>query len=144
MRSMPSKRAVVDKGSDTERIEVTISEFKGVKSLDVRNYYRDKETGNYKPTPKGISVPLHLSRSLYRAIKKIGGPHFEDEPPTEKEKKKASKDRHEKSSEIVKKKKKKVDEDVPTKKPRRIEIDDEDRPEPQGKKSSGFPGRRRL
>lgn len=141
MRSM-AKRIVVDKGSETERIEVSISEFKGTRSLDVRNYYRDKETGNYKPTPKGIAVPLHLSKELWRAIKKVAGPHFDDEPPTAKEMKKATKERHEKSSEIVKKKKGKKED--PPKKPKRIEVDDEDRPDPPAKKSSGFPSRRRI
>lgn len=139
---MSDERVIIDKGAGgADRIEVSTSELRGKTFLDVRNYYRDKETGEYKPTPKGISVPIHLSKSVWRAIKKVAGPHFDDEPPTEKEKKKSTADRHEKTSELRPKKAKKAD---TPKKAKRIEVDDEDRPDPPSKKSSGFPSRRRL
>lgn len=41
--------------NSTEKIRVSISEYKGYKFLDVRIYYED-DTGEWKPTKKGIAI----------------------------------------------------------------------------------------
>jgi hypothetical protein len=41
--------------NSTEKIRVTISEYKGYTFLDVRVYYEDDQ-GEWKPTKKGITV----------------------------------------------------------------------------------------
>lgn len=74
--------AIVKKNG-RERIEVSISEFKKRKFLDIRNFYNDD--GEWKPTPKGISIPVELAHEIYRAVKKVGKPFFDLLPPPGKE-----------------------------------------------------------
>lgn len=39
-----------------ERVQVSFSTFKGYDLLDMRLYYRDPKTEEWKPTPKGVTV----------------------------------------------------------------------------------------
>jgi len=57
----------IEKGGG-EIIRVEISEFKGVKYLNLRVWYTDKETGEYKPTQKGIAVKPELYPMLKEAV----------------------------------------------------------------------------
>ncbi len=41
--------------NSTEKIRVTVSEYKGYTFLDVRVYYEDDQ-GEWKPTKKGITI----------------------------------------------------------------------------------------
>jgi hypothetical protein len=50
-----------------ERIHVRVSQFKGRVYLDVRNFYED-DAGEWKPTRKGVSVPVELYEQLQQAI----------------------------------------------------------------------------
>ena len=59
----------IDKGGG-EIIRIEISEFKGVTYLNLRVWYTDKETGEYKPTQKGIAVKPELYPLLKEAILK--------------------------------------------------------------------------
>ena len=43
--------------SDSETIRITVEEYKGVKRLDIRIYYKDSE-GELKPTKKGVPFKL--------------------------------------------------------------------------------------
>jgi len=45
----------IEKGGG-EIIRIEISEFKGQKYLNLRIWYTDKASGEYKPTPKGIAI----------------------------------------------------------------------------------------
>lgn len=59
----------IDKGGG-EIIRVEISEFKGVTYLNLRVWYTDKESGEYKPTQKGIAIKPELFPLLKEAILK--------------------------------------------------------------------------
>jgi len=52
-------------------VRISISEFKGNMYLDIRNNYFDKADGTYKPTPKGISIPIHQGKKLRSSIFKV-------------------------------------------------------------------------
>lgn len=57
----------IDKGAG-EIIRIEISEFKGKSYLNIRTWYTDKESGEYKPTQKGVSVRPDLFEQLKQAI----------------------------------------------------------------------------
>lgn len=50
-------RVIMEYGSDTRKIRVSFSTFKKAKFLDIRYFFFDKEKGEFKPTPKGITIP---------------------------------------------------------------------------------------
>ncbi len=50
-----------------DRIHVRVSQFKGRVYLDIRNFYED-DAGEWKPTRKGVSVPVELYEQLQQAI----------------------------------------------------------------------------
>ena len=84
-------RAVIKKNG-RERVEVSISEFKGRKFLDIRNYFYDSENDEWKPTQKGVNVPVEMAHELFRAVKKVGKPFFDLlTPPDEEAESKAGK-----------------------------------------------------
>lgn len=56
----------IDKGKG-EIIRVEISEFKGNKYLNLRVWYTDSE-GEYKPTQKGIAIPVGLYSEVKDAV----------------------------------------------------------------------------
>lgn len=69
----------IDKGGG-EIIRVELSEFKGQNLLNIRIWYTDKESGEYKPTQKGVTVKPDLYPQLKQAIleaeselQKLGG-----------------------------------------------------------------------
>jgi hypothetical protein len=56
----------IDKGLGN-RIHVRISRFKERDYLDIRNFYED-EGGEWKPTRKGIAVPVEFYDDLMKAL----------------------------------------------------------------------------
>ncbi len=50
---------------------VSINEYKGKLTLDIRHYYYSADDGEYKPTPKGTGVPLHLAKSLATKVDRM-------------------------------------------------------------------------
>lgn len=52
-------------------IRVQISEFKGKMFLDIRNFYKDRTDGTFKPTQKGVAVPLEFSAKFASRLPKI-------------------------------------------------------------------------
>ena len=60
---------VLEKNS-RESLVINQSEFKGVKLVDVRVYYKDEE-GNLKPTKKGVSVRLNQLDALIKALSEV-------------------------------------------------------------------------
>ena len=44
--------------SETEIIRVEISEFRGQKLLNIRSWYQDKNTKEFKPTQRGVTMRL--------------------------------------------------------------------------------------
>jgi len=57
---------VIDKGLGS-RIHVRLSRFRDRDYLDIRNFYETEE-GEWKPTRKGIAVPVELYDELIEAL----------------------------------------------------------------------------
>ena len=60
---------VLEKNS-RESLVINQSEFKGVKLVDVRVFYKD-ENGDLKPTKKGVSVRLEQLDALIKALSEV-------------------------------------------------------------------------
>ena len=58
----------IDKGAG-EIIRIELSEFKGNTYLNLRVWYTDKATGEFKPTQKGITIKPELFSELKEAIR---------------------------------------------------------------------------
>ncbi|HDZ25694.1 hypothetical protein LCGC14_1142890 [marine sediment metagenome] len=61
----------IDKNS-MEKIRIALTEFKGHRLLDIRVYYDASETRtpDFKPTKKGITIPIDLVREVKEGIDK--------------------------------------------------------------------------
>jgi len=57
----------IDKGGG-EIIRVEITEYKGKHYLNLRVWYTDKESGEYKPTQKGIALKPELYGELKEGV----------------------------------------------------------------------------
>ncbi len=57
----------IDRGQG-EIIRVEISEFKKEKRLNIRTWYTDKQSGEYKPTQRGVALRPELFEELKSAI----------------------------------------------------------------------------
>ena len=69
------------------RIHVRISRFKDRDYLDIRNYYED-DAGEWKPTRKGISVPVEFYDDVMKALvaaKPVIDKRAKEAPPVETE-----------------------------------------------------------
>jgi hypothetical protein len=62
--------AVINRGQ-TQQIQLRVSEFKEKRYIDLRTYYFDEKDETFKPTRKGISVPVELYEDLKAAIAKV-------------------------------------------------------------------------
>jgi len=58
----------IDKGLGN-RIHIRISEFRERDYLDIRNYYED-DAGEWKPTRKGIAIPVEFYDELMEGLAK--------------------------------------------------------------------------
>jgi hypothetical protein len=70
----------IDKGMGN-RIHIRLSRFRDRDYLDIRNFY-ETEDGEWKPTRKGIAIPVDLYPELMAALKEAE-PLIEDLPPAE-------------------------------------------------------------
>lgn len=57
--------------SDSGKIVVQLSEYKGKTGLDIRYFYLDKATGEFRPSPKGCSIPVDQIRTLRIRLRKL-------------------------------------------------------------------------
>ena len=76
----------IDKGLGN-RIHIRISRFKDRDYLDIRNYYED-DAGEWKPTRKGIAVPVEFYDELMESLVAAKGEiakRAKDVPAAEKE-----------------------------------------------------------
>lgn len=60
----------IDKGLGT-RIHVRISNFRDRDYLDIRNFY-EADNGEWKPTRKGVAVPVEMYQELMDALGDAG------------------------------------------------------------------------
>ena len=74
---------VLEKNS-RESLVINQTEFKGVKLVDVRVFYKD-ENGDLKPTKKGVSVRLNQLDALIKALSEVSATAREQEPAEENE-----------------------------------------------------------
>ena len=74
---------VLEKNS-RESLVIKQTEFKGVKLVDVRVFYKD-ENGDLKPTKKGVSVRLEQLDALIKALSEVSAAAREQEPAEENE-----------------------------------------------------------
>ena len=74
---------VLEKNS-RESLVINQSEFKGVKLVDVRVFYKD-ENGDLTPTKKGVSVRLEQLDALIKALSEVSATAREQEPAEENE-----------------------------------------------------------
>ena len=68
---------VLEKNS-RESLVINQTEFKGVKLVDVRVFYKD-EAGDLKPTKKGVSVRLEQLDALIKALSDLSAAAREQE-----------------------------------------------------------------
>lgn len=62
--------AVLDRGP-TQQIQIRLNEFKGRRYLDLRTFYLDEDGETWKPTRKGVSIPVELFGQLKAALEKV-------------------------------------------------------------------------
>lgn len=55
--------------SEGNRIRVEVTEYKGKEYVDIRKYY--KEGLGWKPTPKGVMIPVEIFNKVYFKLKRI-------------------------------------------------------------------------
>lgn len=55
----------------SESIKLSLNEFKGKELLDIRIFYYDKNEDVYKPSKKGISIPIDKSEEFMEKINTI-------------------------------------------------------------------------
>lgn len=67
---MSNKPVFIERGSLA--IGVEVKEFKNAQFLDVRNYY--DAGGEWKPTAKGLMIPIEHSREVLRAMEDLIDP----------------------------------------------------------------------
>jgi hypothetical protein len=58
------------KKNSSEVYRIYEKEYEGYKFIDVRIYYMDKATGEYKPTKKGISIMPNNAEDIINGILK--------------------------------------------------------------------------
>ena len=56
--------------NDTERLEISINEFKGKKYLDLRTFYTTDGGGSWLPTKKGVTISPDNLELLKDAVEK--------------------------------------------------------------------------
>ncbi len=52
-------------------IGVQKNEYKGKVYIDIRKFYEDRDTGEWKPTRKGISIPINLAEEVAESIREL-------------------------------------------------------------------------
>ena len=70
--------AIVLEKNSRESLVINQSEFKGVKLVDVRVFYKD-DAGDLKPTKKGVSVRLEQLDALIKALSTVSATAREHE-----------------------------------------------------------------
>lgn len=56
---------------ETKDIKVEVSEFRGEKRIDIRRWYQDKDSGEWKRTSKGLNMSVDEWDSLVEQFEDI-------------------------------------------------------------------------
>ena len=62
----------IDKGNG-EIFRVEITEYRGNNYLNIRTWYQDRDSGEYKPTQKGVAIRPELFQEVKEAILQAEG-----------------------------------------------------------------------
>ncbi len=54
--------------SSSKRICIHVQEFRGNVFLDVREFYLERSTDKWKPSPKGVTIPPELYLELLEGV----------------------------------------------------------------------------
>ena len=57
--------------NDFERVELSVTTYKGKPRVDLRKYYRQEGTQDWFPTKSGVSIRLDEISELIEALKSI-------------------------------------------------------------------------
>ena len=57
--------------NDGEQIMFSIRQYKDKRYLDIRMFYQPKPDEQYRPTKKGITIPLELTDEMANGIKRV-------------------------------------------------------------------------
>ena len=68
---MEGQRLITEfKKNDQEMLKVQLQTFRGQEYVDVRAWIHDEKSGEWKPTPKGLTVHVELLPELIAALEK--------------------------------------------------------------------------
>lgn len=59
--------------SNTEVIRVSVGEFKNASYIDIRVFFEDQATGEYRPTKKGVTFKQEHLSELIEALQETSG-----------------------------------------------------------------------
>lgn len=65
------ERIKIHEKSRGETIEVYIGEYRGTKYLHIREWYKDLNDGEQKPTKKGVAIPIEKVDELRKALDEL-------------------------------------------------------------------------
>lgn len=60
---------VVKLSGSNSQIRVALTDYKGVEYVDIRKYY--EANGEWKPTPKGIAIPVEDFNKVYAKLRRM-------------------------------------------------------------------------
>ncbi len=61
---------VIKLSGSNSQIRVSLTNFKGAEYVDIRKYYETKD-GDWKPTPKGVPIPLADFNKVYAKLRRM-------------------------------------------------------------------------
>ncbi len=67
---MEKKTIYSFKRSETDAVRISAGAFKEKEYVDIRNFYSDKKSGEWKPTKKGITINQNLLGELIEGLKR--------------------------------------------------------------------------
>ena len=67
---MISVATVIEKNK-REQIRIEVNEFRGQDLVDIRVYYQDQDSGEWKPSKKGIAFRVELLPEVIEALQAL-------------------------------------------------------------------------
>ena len=56
----------------TEQARISLSEYSGTEYIDIRSFYLERESTEYKPSRKGVTLPTAAFPELLRGVIELG------------------------------------------------------------------------
>ncbi|MEW6425794.1 MAG: transcriptional coactivator p15/PC4 family protein [Bacillota bacterium] len=67
---MISVATIIEKNK-REQIRIEVNEFRGQDLVDIRVYYQDQDSGEWKPSKKGIAFRVELLPEVIEALQAL-------------------------------------------------------------------------